>query len=174
MKPFRETKLGKFLTSKGFNAVATAAGAMIPGVSMLNDVKEMVIGSEEYKRLSPDEQQHFAALHRDAMEELDKRLADLQDARKMYTVKSEMADVVARRVMNWNLPVVALLVGALIYCTVSLSNNVLLALVSSSIGSVTTLLLSERQSIINFFFGSSSGSKKSGEVIGEIAKNLNK
>ena len=49
-----------------------------------------------------------------------------------------------------------------------IDDKVLIAIISGAIGSVTTALLQERQQVINFFFGSSRGSKsKSKELNGK-------
>jgi uncharacterized membrane protein len=173
MKPFKETAVGKFLSGKGFNSVINAAGSMIPGVKLLNDVKEMVMGSDEYKTLSPEDQQLFIELHRQELEELDKRLADLANARDLYSDKNVMADEVAKRIINWNLPIIATMVLILIACIIYVPEKTLLALISTAIGSVTGQLLSERQNIINFFFGSSLGSKQKTEVLNKLTDSIN-
>lgn len=169
MKPFKDTALGKFLSGKGFNSVMETAGTFIPGVKILNEVKEMVLGSPEYDKLQPEDKQLFFELHQQEMEELDKRLADTADARKMYSGKNEMADLVSKRVVNWNLPIIAILILVLIACIVWVADKTLLALISTAIGGVTTQLLSERQTIINFFFGSSMGSKDKTDTIKQLS-----
>jgi hypothetical protein len=174
MKKFRETGLGKFLSGKGFNTVMDKVGHLVPAVGLLNDVKEMVMGSPEYNILPQQDQQLFTSLHRAEMEELDKVLADRSDARKLYGNKSEMADMIAKRVINWNLPIIFALTLLLVACTIGLKDNVLLALISSSIGYVTNQLLTERQSILAFFFSSTANSKQKTELIGKLAESSNK
>ncbi|CAN5689251.1 hypothetical protein BH11BAC1_BH11BAC1_30100 [soil metagenome] len=164
MKPFKETRVGKFLASKGFDDVLESAKA-IPFVGALDAVKDLVIGSPNYKNLSEADQQKFFELRKLDLDELDKRLADVADSRQMYTGKNGMADFVARRVINWNLPVIALLIGGLVACVICLEDKILLALISSAIGGVTAQLISERQVLINFFFGSSQGSKEKAELL---------
>lgn len=164
-KPFNQTDVGKFLKSKGFNIVMNAVGTVVPGVKLLNDVKEMVIGDPVYKSLSEEDQQTFLNLHNIEMELLDKQLADVADARDLYEKKNEMADAVARRIIKYNLPIIFLLVCVLIACTIYLKDNVLLALISSSIGGVCSQLSTERMTIVNFFFGSSAGSKEKQQII---------
>jgi len=80
-KPFRDTAVGKFLQSKGFNSVLNVAGAAIPGVKILQDVKNAVMGSQEFKDLTPEEREQFLRLYDLEVQELDKRLADVQNAR---------------------------------------------------------------------------------------------
>jgi len=164
-KRFKETAVGKFLQSKGFDTVIDAVGTVVPGVKLLGDVKTLVMGHPAYQKLSQDEQLQFIDLHDQEIEELDKRLNDLQDARDMYEKKSEMADYIARRVTLYNLPIIFLLVIALIVCTWLLKDNVLLALISSTITGVVTYLFNERQTLITFFFGSSAGSKEKQKAI---------
>jgi len=44
-KPLKETKLGKFLQSKGLDTVLDAVGNVIPGVAVLDDVKDILMGN---------------------------------------------------------------------------------------------------------------------------------
>lgn len=166
-KPFRETALGKFLGSKGLDTALNVAGNVIPGVKILDSVKDLVLADPVFKQLPPADQHEFYRLYELELQELDKRLADIANARILYEKKSAMADTVAKRVVNWNLPVVFLLVTALVACTILLKDNVLLALISSSIGGVTAQLLSERLTIVNFFFGSSLGSQRKTDMINQ-------
>jgi hypothetical protein len=167
-KPFKETVLGKFLAGKGFNTIMDVAGSLIPGVAMLDNIKDKVLGSG---LLSPEDHAEFTRLYELELQELDKRLADTADARSMYQFKNAMADVVAKRVINWNLPVVFILVAALVAATILLKDNVLLALISSAIGGVTAQLLSERLTIVNFFFGSSLGSQRKTDLLNKNDQN---
>ena len=69
-KPFKETGLGKFLSSKGFNAILDTVGAYVPVVGMLDKLKDQVMGTEEYQKLSPDDQQLFLQLHQIELDNL--------------------------------------------------------------------------------------------------------
>lgn len=86
--------------------------------------------------------------------------------RDMYkSTGHEMADEIATRVIKWNLWVVLLAVIIEIGAVLLLDDKVLIAVISGAIGSITTALLQERQQIINFFFGSSRGSKNKDKLI---------
>ena len=87
-------------------------------------------------------------------------MQDLADARNMYkTTSHEMADRIANRVIVWNLWVVMIAIIIEIFAVIYMEDKVLIAIISGAVGGFTTALLQERQQVINFFFGSSQGSK---------------
>jgi hypothetical protein len=81
-----------------------------------------------------------------------------KSAREIYNQSKSTADKLAVRIMNWNLPFLLIIVGANIAC-VKYFDSVLLAIISNIIGQVIQMLINERLTVINFFFGSSIGSK---------------
>ena len=81
-------------------------------------------------------------------------------ARDMYKVNPEQASKVATNIMKYNLVIVFLLVIINVLAVMNLQDNAaVLAIVSNFIGIVMMALLQERQAVVNFFFGSSMGSK---------------
>ena len=80
-KPFKETKVGKFLASKGFNQVIEAVGSVVPGVAVLDQVKDMVLGDNPEVVLSPEDKQYFLEQLRIEQAELDSLLKDRDSAR---------------------------------------------------------------------------------------------
>ena len=85
---------------------------------------------------------------------------DMKDARDSYKTHHEEADKVSRSIMSRNLPTVFALVIVNILCTYYFKDDGnIIAIVSNIIGIVIGQLLSERQSVVGFFFGSSLGSK---------------
>jgi hypothetical protein len=87
-------------------------------------------------------------------------LDNTKSARDMYKVSPEQAAKVADNIMKYNLVIVFLLVVINVGSVVGLRNHAaVLAIVSNFIGIVMMALLSERQAVVNFFFGSSMGSK---------------
>ena len=88
---------------------------------------------------------------------------DLKNARDAYKVHHEQADEVAKSIMGRNLPTVFFLVlcniFAVMYARYIELPGELVAVISNLIGVVIGQLLSERQSVVGFFFGSSLGSK---------------
>lgn len=79
-KPFSETRVGKFLASKGFDQALEAA-KVIPFVGALDAIKDLVVGSTDYARLTPEDQQRFLELRKLDIQELDAVLADTANAR---------------------------------------------------------------------------------------------
>ena len=87
-------------------------------------------------------------------------LDNTKDARKMYENENTIADQIANSIIKINLFIVFCLVGFQVVAVIWLSDQAaLLATVSNIIGIVIHALLKERQDVINFFFGSSLGSK---------------
>jgi hypothetical protein len=88
---------------------------------------------------------------------------DRKDARGAYKIHNEQADKVAQSIMVWNLPVVfslaAMNVAAVFIAETMDVTGAVIAVISNLIGLVSGKLLSERQSVVGFFFGSSMGSK---------------
>lgn len=86
--------------------------------------------------------------------------AKYNKAHETYQSKSDMANDIATQIINRNLPIIALLVVinvALVY--LMKDNSALIAIASNIIGVAIGNLFNERQAIVNFFFGSSIGSK---------------
>ena len=87
-------------------------------------------------------------------------LDNTKSARDMYKVNPEQASKTAEHIMKYNLVIVFLLVIINVFAVAYLKDNAaVLAIVSNFIGIVLHALLNERQSVVNFFFGSSMGSK---------------
>lgn len=94
------------------------------------------------------------------MSQLELYYKDMDSARDMYQdTEHEMADSIADNVIKRNLIFVAVLIVVQVLVVMYVEDKVLIAVISGAIGSVTTALLQERQQVINFFFGSSKGSK---------------
>jgi hypothetical protein len=78
-----------------------------------------------------------------------------------YRTNGQQADKIANLVIKWNLPIIAILVLVNILIVYYMQDNAtLIAIVSQVIGIAIGKLFSERQAIIDFFFGSSMGSKE--------------
>ncbi len=86
-KPFKETKVGQFLQSKGFNAVLHMVGNTIPLVgtlATLATVKDLVLGTDSTVpevELTPEEKLQFLELYKEAVNEFDLQLKDVANAR---------------------------------------------------------------------------------------------
>lgn len=90
-------------------------------------------------------------------------LEDKKSAREAYKVQHEQADKIAERIMKWNLPalmMMAVIQAGVIWVAKMYDLDVaVVAIVSNLLGLVVKSLLDERLSVVNFFFGSSLGSK---------------
>ena len=88
-------------------------------------------------------------------------IQDKDSARKMYVEEHDKADSIATKIIDWNLPVIGVLLGIEIACIIYMREYPeVLAIISAAVGGVTQSLISERQTVVQFFFGSSMGSKK--------------
>jgi len=77
-----------------------------------------------------------------------------------YRQSHTMADKIASSVIKWNLPIIFLLVISNLFIIDLFKDNApLMAIASNIIGIAIGKLFTERQAVINFFFGSSIGSK---------------
>jgi hypothetical protein len=79
MKPFKESKIGKFLTSKGLDHLLETVGDFVPGVKALDKLKDAVLGDGDV--LSDEDKKQFMELYDLQLKELDKQLADVAGAR---------------------------------------------------------------------------------------------
>ncbi len=151
-KKFKDTKVGGFLT-KFAPEVIDAVGDFFPPVKVVAGL------FDAQPNVSTEQRAEFETLLKDyEANELAAYLADRRDARDLYKEKNNMADKVAKQVINLNLIVIAVLVVANIVCIMYL-DKALLAIVSNVVGMVIQALIQERTTVVQFFFGSSKGSK---------------
>lgn len=129
-------------------------------IEHLNNNPEAVVKLKELEVQAKDlELQHL----RKQNEELNRHEEVRQQiAHETYRAKSTMQDTIATKIINNNLPFIVLLVLiniAVVYFLRDKEYSVLVAAVSNIIGITIGNLFTERQSVVNFFFGSSIGSK---------------
>lgn len=94
-------------------------------------------------------------------------------AHDTYIIKNDMADGIASQIISRNLPLIGLLVTVNVLLVYFLQDNAsLIAIASNIIGVAIGNLFNERQAIINFFFGSSIGSKEKDNEISKIKNQL--
>ena len=85
--------------------------------------------------------------------------------RNMYkSTDHELADFVAKRIINYNLWVIFLALVIEVLFVYFVDDKVLVAIISGAIGLITGALLQERQQVIGFLFGSSRGSKDKDKI----------
>lgn len=146
------TRVGNWLRKIGRSDILETAIAMVGDVAtgdILGAVKTLI---KQDKGISKE--QEIAA---NSLIEMD--YADRAGAREMYKEENKMADEIAKRVIIWNLWIVFLAIVIEILVVIYMEDKTLIAIISSAIGGLVTALLQERQQVINFFFGSSIGSK---------------
>jgi hypothetical protein len=80
MKPLKETTIGRFLSGKGMDHVLEGVGDLVPGVRILDRIKDAVLA--DIGHLSEEEKKQFMEVYRLNLEELDKELADTVSARR--------------------------------------------------------------------------------------------
>ena len=164
-KPFKETQFFKVLQKVGPEVldVATDAAALVfPGMDIVNNIADKAIDTLRVKGGVESEAQIRdiqAAKDQYQREYLD-YLKDVADAREMYEkTGGSMADTIAKKVIDWNLwLILALVVGQI--CVILFVPGQVAAIATGAIGTITGALIQERNTLINFFFGSSHGSKE--------------
>jgi len=89
------------------------------------------------------------------------RYADISDARDMYKHHNQMQDGIAKSIMRFNLWFIAALVAINVGIMIFVPPEYAAAAqgVGTLIGFVINALLKERQDVVGFCFGSSTGSK---------------
>tara|TARA_R110000803_G_scaffold169492_1_gene232514 strand:- start:831 stop:1349 length:519 start_codon:yes stop_codon:yes gene_type:complete len=157
-----KTKFGKFLSKAKdrsidvFQAVKLAKEKDFIGA--FTEIKSAL--SKDPNNSNDDLISELVKKKREFREDYNQYFEDIKDARDTYEkTDHKIADSIAMRIINYNLWVVLLAVIIEILAVIFIDDKVLIAIISGAIGSITTALLQERQQVINFFFGSSKGSK---------------
>jgi len=162
------TGLGDWLGEKLGGIIGTkAAGKII-------DVAKVVTGAQSPEEVTARLQQDAQLAAQLRLKLLDNEqeiirleFADRADARAMYKAEHGMADAIANRVMKFNLPAIVILLIANCLIVHFVENPAVSLAIGNIIGASVQALWQERQSIINFFFGSSQGSKDKARVLGQ-------
>ena len=155
----KRTGIGKFLASVKHKIAPTVLEAV--GVGDLGRAIGIISEDPNNAGLTQEEANEFFKL-------IELELKDMDSARKMYSsADNTTANFIAKRVINFNLWVVVLAIVIEILTVVYMTDKTLIAIISSAVGAFTTALLQERQQVINFFFGSSLGSKKKTEQLNQ-------
>lgn len=150
-KRFKDTKVGQWLSEKAPDVLNTI-GEAFPPAKLLADV---IDGRNDI----PEEDKATFKQHlQEYRMELDYHRENTESARGIYSQSKDITDSLAHKIMNWNLPLILVLVIINIIC-VKYLDSALLAIVSNVIGMVMQKLFEERSAVTNFFFGSSKGSK---------------
>ncbi len=175
-KPFKDTATGKFLQSKGFDAILSAVGMFVPEVSVLQGVKNAVMGTPQYAALPQEDKDMFLKLH-----QMDLEAAQAEtDAANNDTANARAREIALAT--SSNVPLMNKLMTPIIcYATVGFTFfmwwYVLQAaipadkqlLVGSILGSLSTVALG----VFHYIIGSTTGSKAKDDTISTMAKQQN-
>jgi hypothetical protein len=157
MAKFKDTKVGKF--------IAQFAPKILDVVDDYFPPAKLLTALMNKEELPVPQRMEFEKLMQDYEKEMFKmEMEDRQNARSIYDKSKDISDNIARRVMNWNLIFLAVMVAVNIAC-IKFLDSTLLAIVSNVIGQVIQMLINERLTVINFFYGSSRGSKDKDSTI---------
>ncbi|HRI78129.1 MAG TPA: hypothetical protein PLR06_01230 [Cyclobacteriaceae bacterium] len=116
MKPLRETKIGKFLSGKGLDHLLEEVGAVVPGVKTLDELKDLVLGDPD--TLTSEDKQEFLVLHRLTLEEMDREMSSIADARDR-----EKEFVTVRGHIDWFMTIFGCIILACFVYTVVISTT---------------------------------------------------
>ncbi len=117
--------------------------------------------NEEKQKIIEFESNHSLELEKLALEKF-------KTSHDTYRQSHEMADKIASQIIRFNLPVILILVIINVLLVHYLKDNAtLIAIASNIIGVAIGNLFNERQAIVNFFFGSSIGSKQKTDKMNE-------
>ncbi len=163
---FRESKFGQFLTRivgkipELANDVADIAISPNPigtGIQkILGRLKEKSENDERYREALLELEANRMEWEKEIFQiEVD----DRKDARLTYRERNEMADRIARQVISWNLLMAMGLVVINILIPFFVTETSVVVLASNVIGILLGQVIRERGTVIDFFFGSSLGSK---------------
>ena len=148
---------GDALVKKGIEKVT---GIQLDDKKELTKEEIQLIKDNDFKILSLD----FEKLKLELLNDEKNR----EVAHQTYRTEHTMSDKIASQVISKNLFIIALLVFANIATLYYFKEDAtLIAIVSNIIGIAIGNLFAERQAIINFFFGSSIGSKAKDKLISE-------
>jgi len=159
------------LLAPATGGASLAIGALVSSALGVDNTPEAV--EAEIKR-NPEALLKIKELEQKENESLRKQVLNLAKldqekylkAHDTYQAEHEMADTIAKRIIEKNLPYIAILVMLNLVLIYYMKTEVaLLAIASNIIGITIGNLFAERQAIVNFFFGSSSSSKEKTKML---------
>ncbi len=174
-KPFKETKLGKFLASKGLDQALGLAGDLLPGIKILDKIKDAVIGNdpetselEAVVNLTPEERAHILELIQAEKEQLEMILADVKDARAMQVAALQQEDKFSKRFVYYFITAWSLFSMAFMLSTTFLNIPVQnMRMVDTTQG---FLLGTAVASMFAFLLGSTLRSRQKDDTIAKLTK----
>jgi hypothetical protein len=167
-KPFKETKVGQFLQSKGFDKALDLVGTFVPGVDLLSDVKDLVLGDKAEVKLTPEEQALFLELYQADLQEFQLEIQDRENARnrEIQINQSEHSSWLAKNIgpliaivyVSFSMVLYILVLSGTLKASDNIANQVI-----TLVGSVVML-------IVGYFFGSSRNSAEKDKTIRNLTK----
>jgi hypothetical protein len=153
------SKITSFLEDKGLNAVTGVLDVVddiYPPASIVTNLIKKVKPELDVK-----DQEILDTLSADYQTEFELHLANTQGARKMYMDSEDTAtaDFIANKIIKENLIILIALVAIQVGVLVFVEGQVA-AVITGVVGTITGALIQERNTVVNFFFGSSMGSKQ--------------
>jgi hypothetical protein len=156
-KQFKDTgifKAIKAIAPKALNIATDVASEVFPPMAIV----DKLVGEALKGKLNTSDKALIQSEKRLYEEQYILYISDVQDARQLYKDKSSTADHIAKGIMKFNL----LLIFALVFAEIIVIANVegqIAAVITGVIGTITGALINERTTVVNFFYGSSLGSK---------------
>ena len=157
------TKIGKWLRSidrEDILQAGSVATNIITGnwMGAVGAIKELI---DDDKMITPEQKAEGNKV-------ISLEYKDIAGARGMYKeTDHKTADIIAKKVIRWNILIAFAATILLIVCVIYIDDKVLIAIISASLSALSTALMQERQQVINFFFGSSIGSKDKTVLLGK-------
>lgn len=159
-KPFKDTKLFqtiKQVAPAALDVVTDVAATVYPPLSIVDNLVDVALG--QVGEGNVDDVKKIQEAKAEYSNELELYYKDLQSAREMYqNTDHKQADKIADNVIKYNLIIVLVMVCIQVLVIMYVEGQVA-AVITGVVGTITGALLQERNTVINFFFGSSQGSK---------------
>ncbi len=162
-KKFKDRVIGGLLARVAPDLLRTV-GDQIPVVSTLLKVKDLVFGKKERGEINETDFAEFNRLYELELQELDMRLKDTADARAMQVAALQSGDKFAGR-YSYILASVIILAAigfgvALMFVDLPEKNRRLVEMFAD------VFLFAGALQVINYFYGSSAGSKRKTDIMG--------
>ena len=160
-KLFKDSKLFSLISSVAPEVIDSATDIIataVPAFSPINNLVDRAIGIANDKGEFKVADELIEERHT-YLKELDSYYKDIESARSMYAnTDNETADIIAMKIIKENLWILLLMVAIQVAVVVYVEGQVA-AVITGVIGTITGALINERNTIVNFFFGSSKGLK---------------
>ena len=114
MKPLKETAIGKFLSRKGLDHILEGIGDVVPGVKILDRIKDAVLGDDD--NLKEEDKKQFMDIYKLNLEEIDREMANTNNARSR-----EREFVIATGHIDWFMTVFGIVILLCFVYTVVIS-----------------------------------------------------